>query len=255
MSKKEEMSYSFCSDTNCLPSTSVNMIDAAGMISIERNALIQKLFAEQLYNPSDIPPTQSQIDIVRFTWGHITDTRLPSDKPEISPSHAFGLTFYDTIFHTDPDFKKLFPNIIQQAKALGGMISYLVKSPEIINSPSSDDSTLHTQVSTIRQINASKRKRSTASTFSELVLETAADDTLGHLPDSDVDHFACKLQQLGSRHYRYGTQIDHFSLFGHAILKSIQARLGKDCLPEVLKAWTRVRLVTVAIPFIYANDL
>ncbi|KAI9285803.1 globin-like protein [Umbelopsis sp. AD052] len=72
-------------------------------------------------------PTPAELAIVRRTWDQVSHIRLADDDANVSSSLAFGLCFYNAIFREDPDLQKLFPNIMKQARALTGMISYITK--------------------------------------------------------------------------------------------------------------------------------
>ncbi|CAO3681777.1 unnamed protein product [Umbelopsis ramanniana] len=72
-------------------------------------------------------PTPAELVVVRRTWDQVSHIRLADDDANVSSSLAFGLCFYNAIFREDPDLQKLFPNIMKQARALTGMISYITK--------------------------------------------------------------------------------------------------------------------------------
>lgn len=202
--------------------------------------------------PNETPPTQAQIDIVRYTWERVSDIRHPGDDPNVSASHAFGLAFYEALFELDPSLKQLFTNIFQQARALAGMISYIARAPNVVGQKSCRSSPTGCgfassqpgRILTIREINAKKRKENTATTFSELVLN-AANHSLDPVTqqdeiEGDPERLLYKLRELGARHYFYNVQPHQLALVGPAILIAIKVRLGKDFIPEVAEAWTRV---------------
>lgn len=72
-------------------------------------------------------PTPAELAVVRRTWEQVSHIRLSDDDKNVSSSLAFGLSFYNAIFREDPELQKLFPNIMKQARALTGMISYITK--------------------------------------------------------------------------------------------------------------------------------
>lgn len=72
-------------------------------------------------------PTPAELAVVRRTWDQVSHIRLADDDANVSSSLAFGLCFYNAIFREEPDLQKLFPNIMKQARALTGMISYITK--------------------------------------------------------------------------------------------------------------------------------
>jgi len=74
-----------------------------------------------------VEPTAEEMEVVRNTWNVVAHNRLPDDDRNVSPSLAFGLAFYNAMFREDPELEKLFPNIMKQARALTGMISYITK--------------------------------------------------------------------------------------------------------------------------------
>jgi hemoglobin-like flavoprotein len=209
--------------------------------------------ASQTYS-GPIAPTQAQVDIVRYTWERLCEIRLDTDDPAVSPSHAFGLAFYDALFRMDPSLKSLFSNIFQQARALSGMIAYIARAPMVTGSISygSEFSTEKDPL-TIRDINARKRKQSTSTSFHELVTNAVTD--AGKTEDNS-ERLLHQLRELGARHYFYDVKPEHFPLVGPAVLQALQARLGKEYLPEVADAWTsvsRVHLCNKRIWIIYRN--
>ncbi|KAI8991660.1 hypothetical protein BDF20DRAFT_845725 [Mycotypha africana] len=241
--------------------------------------------------PSGTPPTQPQIDIVRYTWERIAETRLETDDPNISPVHAFSLEFYDALFQVKPSLRELFPNIFQQAKALAGMISFITRAPSVVcdskkNTRRSSDSehfcsigsayikkdnndndkTLSNMcpamnsknIMSLRELNALKRQKNTASNFAELVTNTAAADKQKNcsstsLPNSllyvnDIessaeyhDTFLQKIRELGARHYFYHTDPKDLPLVVPAVLHALRTRLGREYLPEVEEAWIKAQ--------------
>lgn len=233
--------------------------------------------ASHIY-PDENTPTQAQIDVVRYTWERISELRLPNDDPNVSATHAFGLAFYDALFESDPSLRPLLPNVLKQARALAGMVSFIAQLPKITGpynpiktSPGSSPSSLpetcamissacpatttkedgrkssQEKVLTIREINALKRKTSTATTFPELIASVAASaagTTKNVEPEEiegDSERLLCKLRELGARHYFYHVQPHQLDLIGPAVLKAIEKRLQKEFLPEVAEAWTRVK--------------
>ncbi|CEI93811.1 hypothetical protein G6F70_007339 [Rhizopus microsporus] len=164
-------------------------------------------------------PTQAHIDIIRYTWEHLCGIRLDHDDPTISPSHAFGLAFYNALFESDPTLRFLFTNIVQQARAFAGFISYLARMPTQSN---------------IREMNALKRKGVGALTFPELVTEVSNTEH-----ESATEDFRYQLQELGAKHYYYGVNAVHFDSIGRALMKALKERLRNEFLPEIEEAWTR----------------
>lgn len=264
------------------PSTVLDTSKVTGAISPTNTSSVRQLSSHstlpssnittRIY-PDETPPTQAQIDIVRYSWERISEIRLPTDDPNVSATHAFGLAFYDALFELDPSLKTKFSNIVQQARALAGMISYIARAPNITencgrgcgfsdtssskatnNEPLSSTSPPLGRALTIREINARKRKENSASTFSELVTNAAAANR-SNTPSSDSSPLSDnnieadpqellhKLREMGARHYFYQVQPHHFALVGPAVLAAIKVRLGRDFLPEVAEAWTRVNSI------------
>lgn len=202
--------------------------------------------------PDETPPTQAQIDIVRYTWERVSEIHLDTDDPAVSTTHAFGLAFYDALFKLDPSLKSLFTNIFQQARALAGMVSYIARAPNVIGSKQSISSpeqsggcgmnTKLEKVPTIREINARKRKETNATTFEELVSSVAANSNIKTEDDDEGDPeiLLHKLRELGARHYFYNVEPRFLELVGPAVQSALKLRLGKEFLPEVAEAWTRV---------------
>lgn len=225
--------------------------------------------------PDENPPTQAQIDIVRYSWERISEVRLPTDDPNVSPIHAFGLAFYDALFELDPSLRSKFSNIFLQARALAGIVAYIARAPNITDcygrGCTYSDTSFNNKATnnnnneplspplrralTIREINARKRKGSSASTFTELVTNAAAAAAIRSHPhssdssppsDTDIEadpqEILQKLRELGAKHYYYQVQPHQFALVGPAALAAIKVRLGRDFLPEVAEAWTRVNI-------------
>lgn len=259
------------STTNNMPTTSCTVLDTSkatgSTIPPMSTSSIRQLSSHSCTSPSssqyDSPaiatriydetsPTQAQIDIVRYSWERVSEIRHATDDPNVSSSHAFGLAFYDALFELDPTLKPLFTNIFQQARALAGMIAFITRAPNMDTNyntscgfDTNNASNAPKRALTIREINARKRKTSKASTFSELVTNTALNDPVtpnDHDIETDPDLFLFRLRELGAKHYFYHVQSHHFVLIGPAVLSALKVRLGKEFLPEVADAWTRVNI-------------
>ncbi|KAG0741776.1 hypothetical protein G6F57_009738 [Rhizopus arrhizus] len=196
------------------PSTLVDTIKTHGTFSVPK-----------LSAPSPPPPTQAHIDIIRYSWEHLCNIRLAQDDPTMSPSYAFGLAFYDALFEIEPTLEFLFTNIVQQARAFAGMVSYFLRIPPTQN---------------IREINA--LKRTPHLTFKELILSTYAFTDQSATDDDDLSY---KLQELGARHYLYNLNINHLEKVSPALLKALRIRLGHEFLPEVEESWERSQLYVI----------
>lgn len=246
------------------PSSSCSLDDsvATGSMSVSNNKNAMQLLtdspssppiASRIY-PNETPPTQAQIDIVRYTWERVSEIHLAIDDPTVSATHAFGLAFYDALFKLDPSLEPLFTNIFQQARALAGMVSYIARSPNVTgpskprSSPSDNNgcgmrTTRLEKVPTIREINARKRKDTNATTFEELVSSVATSNAKAdNDEEGDPEQLLHKLRELGARHYFYNVEPRYLALVGPAVLSALKTRLGKEFLPEVADAWTRVSL-------------
>ncbi|KAK4514135.1 uncharacterized protein ATC70_006145 [Mucor velutinosus] len=248
--------------TACPHTTSSCSLDASiatGSMSVPntRNA-VQSLtsspssspIASRIY-PNETPPTQAQIDIVRYTWERVSEIHLDTDDPAVSATHAFGLAFYDALFKLDPSLKLLFTNIFQQARALAGMVSYIARSPNVTGSKKlksassvSDGCGMSTakleKMPTIREINARKRKEINATTFEELVSSVTTNNAKAEDDEEgDPEQLLYKLRELGARHYFFDVEPRYLALVGPAVLSALKTRLGKEFLPEVAEAWTR----------------
>ncbi|KAI8888791.1 hypothetical protein K501DRAFT_158109, partial [Backusella circina FSU 941] len=158
-------------------------------------------------------PSTAQIDIVRYTWERLSEIRLPDDDPNVSPTHAFGLAFYDALFELDNSLRELFPNIFQQARALAGMVSFIARMPSVTE----------------------KRKQCQTNDFCELITSVVQEPSGDNEETSEWLLF--KFRELGARHFFYSVQPHHLDLIGPAILQAIKTRLGKEFLPEVAEAW------------------
>ncbi|KAL0097174.1 globin-like protein, partial [Phycomyces blakesleeanus] len=151
-------------------------------------------------------PSQSNIDIVRYSWERVSEIRLPTDHPAVSPSHAFGLAFYEALFELNGDLKPLFANVFQQARALTGMISYLAWAPTVTGAY---------RVYTIREINARKHE------------------------DDDPEGLIQQMHELGARHFFYKVNPQYFTLVGPAFVSALKVRLGDEYRHEIGEAWIR----------------
>ncbi|EPB82455.1 hypothetical protein HMPREF1544_10794 [Mucor circinelloides 1006PhL] len=254
-------SDSFSTPSTTCPSTSSCSLDdstATGSMSVSNTKNAAKSLidsstsppiAARIY-PNETPPTQAQIDIVRYTWERVSEIHLDTDDSTVSATHAFGLAFYDALFALDPSLKPLFTNIFQQARALAGMVSYITRSPNVTGpnksrlSSSPDggcgmNNAKLKKVPTIREINARKRKETNATTFEELVSSVATSDTKAEDEEGDPEQLLHKLRELGARHYFYNVEPRYLALVGPAVLSALKLRLGKEFLPEVAEAWTR----------------
>lgn len=248
-----------CPYDNNLSSSLDNSI-ATGLISISNSTnAVQSLINSPslpriaLRTYRDItPPTQAQIDIVRYTWERVSEIHLDTDDPAVSTTHAFGLAFYDALFKLEPSLKLLFTNIFQKARALAGMISYIARAPNVteskqfkllpLQSGECCTSTKPERIPTIREINARKRKETNATTFEDLVSSVTTNSNIKADDDEEGDPeiLLYKLRELGARHYFYNVEPRFLELVGPAVLSALKLRLGKEFLPEVAEAWTRV---------------
>lgn len=250
----EQISRSICPYTTTSPTLSspavLDIARATGFslpqtksaVAQARNMSLSHIEPSQEYS-GPAAPTQAQIDIVRYTWERVCDIQLDTDGPAVSPSHAFGLEFYGALFQIDPSFKPLFSNIFQQARVLASMIACITRAP-MINGKTAYGCEFSTEKKppTIREINARKRIQSTATNFPELVLNAVADAT-SEIPEGDPDRLLFQLRELGARHYFYQAKPEHLPLVGRAVLQALQARLGKEYLPEVADAWSSVSCI------------
>lgn len=196
--------------------------------------------ASRIY-PDATPPTQAQIDIIRFTWERISEIHLPTDDQNVSPTHAFGLAFYDALFQLEPSLKPLFSDIFLQARALAGMVAYIARTPKVTGSkcPFSGKKSRDMQKElTIREINALKKREYAADDFQALI--SSVSQSHPNLDDNDISGLLFKLRELGARHYFYDVKPEHLALVGPAVLHALKSRLGNEFLPEVAEAWTRV---------------
>ncbi|ORZ01648.1 hypothetical protein BCR43DRAFT_487265 [Syncephalastrum racemosum] len=160
------------------------------------------------------PPTQTELDLVRTSWERVSQIRRAEDDIAISPSHAFGLAFYDALFEANPELRTLFSNIFQQARALTGMISYIARAPAL-----SADKQSNKRVPTIRELNQLRREGQAE--------EESAD------PEWLVD----KLRELGARHYFYSVKPEQLAYVGPAFVTALQVRLGDEYEPRLGDAW------------------
>ncbi|KAI8364359.1 uncharacterized protein BYT42DRAFT_506373, partial [Radiomyces spectabilis] len=196
-------------------------------------------------------PTQSHIDIVRFTWERITEVRHPSDDSTMSPAHAFGVAFYDALFDLDPQLVYVFSNVCQQARALTGMISYMARVPAIATEELNVLTHDH-PVSSIKDINADRRAREdpaiNKSSLPDIVRAiTANSSSMKSAPKLSADEkwIQCKFRELGERHLQYNVQPHQLSVLGPAILIALKKRLKHEYVPEVEEAWFVVQTYAI----------
>lgn len=204
---------------------------------------ISPVIANRIY-PDATPPSQAQIDIIRLTWERVSEIQLPTDPQNVSPTHAFGLAFYDALFEIDPSLKPLFSDIFLQARALAGMIAYIARTPKVIGTKCPFSGNKTSQMTNnedkeigIREINAMKKREYATEDFQSLVTFASQSESQ---EDSDMKALLYKLREVGARHYFYSVKPEHLALVGPAVLKALKARLNKEFLPEVADAWTRV---------------
>lgn len=179
---------------------------------------------------NNIPaPTQPEIDLVRDSWESVSQKRHPDDEETVSPTHAFGLAFYDALFGMDSDLKLLFTNIFQQARALTGMISYITQAPAVAGpSPCPFPGKKNNEATTIREINARKRARQPSE-------------------EGDPARIVRQLRELGARHYYYNVHPEQLSLVGPAFVEALKVRLGDEYTDEIGDAWLSVRKRTLIL--------
>lgn len=182
-------------------------------------------------------PTQRQIDLVRYSWERVSELRHPDDDDAISPSHAFGLAFYDALFELNSDLRAFFNNIVQQARALTWMISYIARAPAVTSAASSSrtSSSVVQQPRTIRELNAINRARQVKrSSGTEQGREEEEEE------EGNPEWLAQKLQDLGARHIAYGVRPEHLGLVGPAFVMALKKRLLDEYDPEIGDAWLAV---------------
>ncbi|KAG1149338.1 hypothetical protein G6F37_002151 [Rhizopus arrhizus] len=151
-------------------------------------------------------PSQTQIDLIRLSWEHVSQTRLTTDDPNISPSHAFGLAFYEALFELCPEVETLFHDVIQQARAFTGMIAYIARAPTL---------TKEKKGTTIKDMNTKK------------------------VEEEDSEWLAMQMRELGARHYFYEIKPMHFDLVGPAFVIALKKRMGKEYTEETGDAWIK----------------
>ncbi|KAI9009345.1 hypothetical protein CLU79DRAFT_775243 [Phycomyces nitens] len=209
------------------------------------------LHSNSLLVLDDIPPSQSNIDIVRYSWERVSEIRLPTDHPAVSPSHAFGLAFYEALFELNDELKPLFANVFQQARALTGMISYLAWAPTVTGAshpppmcPMTGKVANPDRVYTIREINARKRAREASLTSSRqpsldgaTLVEAGEEEEEDE--DDDPEGLVQQMHELGARHFFYKVHPQYFTLVGPAFVSALKIRLGDEYRHEIGEAWIR----------------
>ncbi|CAO3690108.1 unnamed protein product [Rhizopus stolonifer] len=169
--------------------------------AISSNHSIRKLF----HKHTETGPTQAQIDLIRQSWMQVSHTRHPTDDQNISPAHAFGLAFYEALFELCPEVEALFHDIIQQAKALTGMISFIARAPSLTKEKNT----------TIREMNSRK------------------------VEEEDPEWLAKQMRELGARHYFYQIEPQHFDQVGPAFVSALKQRLDKEYTEKMGDAWLK----------------
>ncbi|KAI7866635.1 hypothetical protein BDF14DRAFT_1693924, partial [Spinellus fusiger] len=162
-------------------------------------------------------PTQSQIDIVRYTWERIIETRLPTDNPTLSPAHAFGFALYSALFDIDNDLRIVFANVLQQSRALAGMIAYIVQAPSI-----------HSEQGLLARCCPS---------LSPAEEGCASGEAAEAHEEMNPERLRQRFQRLGERHYGYRVEPHHLAYMGPAVNRVLKERLKDDFLPEIEDAW------------------
>jgi len=54
----------------------------------------------------------------------------------------------------------------------------------------------------------------------------------------DLDKIIPTIRALGERHTGYGTEFEHFNVFGECLLWTLEQVFGDEFTPELMEAWT-----------------
>ncbi|KAI9251596.1 hypothetical protein BY458DRAFT_444201 [Sporodiniella umbellata] len=164
-------------------------------------------------------PTQTQIDIIRYTWEHLCSIRKDKDDPNMSPSRAFGSDFFDALYEKEPLLQYVFSDIVHQSRAFASMMSSLLYLPANV---------------TVREINAEKRKGLPVLSFGDLVATVLKEGF-----EIEAEDRSTQFQAIGARHYLYNLSTYHLDMAYGAVLEALESRLEHDLLPEVKEAWEK----------------
>ncbi|KAI9245265.1 globin-like protein [Sporodiniella umbellata] len=162
---------------------------------------LKKLFQKD----TEKGPTQAQIDLIRLSWEKVSHMRHPTDDRNISPAHAFGLAFYEALFELCPEVQALFHDVIQQAKALTGMISFIARAPSLTKEKNT----------TIKEMNSKP------------------------VEEEDPEWLAAQMRDLGARHYFYRIHPHHFDFVGPAFVSALKKRLDREYTETIGDAWLK----------------
>ncbi|KAI8333362.1 hypothetical protein BC941DRAFT_473558 [Chlamydoabsidia padenii] len=112
-------------------STSSSSASSSPSISSSSGSIDTTLSSNEVSHHAIGSPTLQQIEWVRHAWERVCELRQEKDSPSVSPAHAFGLLFYKALFDLDPALKSKLGNVMQQARVLAAIMSYLTRSPTI----------------------------------------------------------------------------------------------------------------------------
>ncbi|KAI8987449.1 hypothetical protein BDF20DRAFT_800241, partial [Mycotypha africana] len=155
-------------------------------------------------------PSQEQIDLIRVSWEKVSKLKHDTDDPTLSPANAFGREFFNALYDMDIECKGAFGNAFQQARALSGMIMYIVRAPSL---------------------SMSTKK------YSVQPRNTIASSPIDY-KEMDPAQLILLMKDTGARHYFYPHVKPHFfDLVGPAFVIALKKRLKEEYTEAMGEAW------------------
>ncbi|KAI7874664.1 hypothetical protein K492DRAFT_232490 [Lichtheimia hyalospora FSU 10163] len=178
----------------------------------------------QIANEPPAPPTQAQLNVIRDSWERVLSTHTINNNIEktssssnsitLSPtassaSAAFHHAFFEALFALDPNLTCYFPNVKRQARALTGIVSYVVRAPAILPAR-------YRTVKSLREMHQTQQT----------------------LDDDEEQWMIQQLKALGARHaVHHQIQIDMLDYVGEALVSALYQRLDTEFSPAMRDAW------------------
>ncbi|KAJ8658891.1 hypothetical protein O0I10_005273 [Lichtheimia ornata] len=174
----------------------------------------------QIADEPPLPPSQAQLNVIRDSWERVLSTPINNnnnsiDNPTLlssatsSASAAFHHAFFEALFALDPNLTTFFPNVKRQARALTGIVSYVVRAPAILPAR-------YRAVKSLREMHQ-----------------------IQQVLDDEEERWMCEqLKALGARHaVHHQIQIDMLDHVGPALVSALYQRLDTEFSPAMRDAW------------------
>lgn len=176
----------------------------------------------QIANEPPVPPSQAQLNVIRDSWERVLSTPINNNNTDQSStssnstlsttpsaSSAFHHAFFEALFTLDPNLTTWFPNVKRQARALTGIVSYVVRAPAI----------LPVKYKTYKSLREMHQIQQT-------------------LDEEEEQWMREQLKALGARHaVHHQIQIDMLDHVGPALISALYQRLDSEFSPAMRDAW------------------